>query len=89
MARRRRVLAALRSEAELAKGVDGYNLEDSLPGDVLVAVGPGGELLQTKEAVHAFLAARAGPSPGSGPAHTAPTRGSTGALPRRRWHWWK
>jgi hypothetical protein len=58
-ARRRRVLAALRSEAELAEAVDGYNLEDSLPGDVLVAVGPGGELLQTREAVHAFLATRA------------------------------
>ena len=39
--------------------MDGYNLEDSLPGDVLVAVGPGGELLQTQEAVHAFLATRA------------------------------
>jgi hypothetical protein len=59
VARRRRVLAALRSEAELAEAVDGYNLEDSLPADVMVAVGPGGELLQSKEAVHAFLKTRA------------------------------
>lgn len=59
VARSRRVLAALRSEAELAQGTDGYNLPDSLPGDVLVAVGPGGELLQTKEQVDSFLATRA------------------------------
>jgi hypothetical protein len=59
VARRRRVIAALRSEAELAFAIDAHNLPDSEPADCVLAVGPGGELLTERQHVKDFLHARA------------------------------
>lgn len=41
VARRRRVIKAVRNEAELAAAIGGYNLQDSEPADVMRVGGPG------------------------------------------------
>ena len=73
---RRRVLHGLRNEAELAKAIDGHNLPDSEPADVVLLAGPAGELvtdagrvkdfLRRREAAVAFLR-RWRREPGQGP----------------------
>jgi hypothetical protein len=57
-ARRRRVLKALRSEAELAQALGALGLPDSEPSDVVFLVGPGGEVVTDYQTVRSFLRLR-------------------------------
>jgi hypothetical protein len=57
-ARRRRVIAAVRVEAELADAIDGYNLPDSEPADVIYAEDATGKRLTTRTQVKDFLSRR-------------------------------
>jgi hypothetical protein len=59
VARRRRVLAAFRAEAELAAAVEGLQWPDSEAQDVSILITPGGELVRDLEAVRSHLRVRA------------------------------
>lgn len=55
VARRRRVIRAVRNEGKLADAVDGWNLEDSEPADVVRIEDATGKPLRTREAVKTAL----------------------------------
>jgi len=58
-ARRRRVIAAVKVEAEVARGVEGFNLPDSEPADVVVARDADGKPITTQDGIARVLAQRA------------------------------
>jgi hypothetical protein len=55
LARRRRVIAAVKREGELAEAVDGFNLPDSEPADVVYARDAEGRAVKTADHFRRFL----------------------------------
>jgi len=58
-ARRRRVIAAIKREAEVAKGIAAYNLEDSEPADCVLARDAEGRPIVSREGIKRVLSQRA------------------------------
>jgi hypothetical protein len=56
--RRRRVIAAVKVEGQLADGVHGFNLPDSEPADVVYAEGADGKPITTRDGIKRTLLAR-------------------------------
>jgi hypothetical protein len=56
--RRRRVIAAVKVEGQLAEGVHGFNLPDSEPADVVYAEGADGKPITTRDGIRRTLLAR-------------------------------